>query len=88
MRYLETTFMKRTFELANKRLGLKMLPYLRANDNAFLSYNGITITKAVNNEKGLSNEDVFNVSIGNGGNVPEEYSKQGTGVFCTRSSAT
>ena len=83
MRYPETTFMTRTFELAKKRLGLTMLPYIRANDNAFLSYNGISITKAENKQKDLVKEDVFKVSVGNDsdGYVPEDYFKQGTEVF-------
>jgi hypothetical protein len=81
MRYPETTFMTRTFELAKKRLGLTMLPYLRANDNAFLSYNGVSITKAENKQKDLVKEDVFKVSVANDGYVPEDYFKQGTGVF-------
>jgi hypothetical protein len=81
MRYPETTFMTRTFELAKKRLGLTMLPYLRANDNAFLSYNGVSITKAENKQKDLVKEDIFKVSVNNDGYVPEDYFKQGTGVF-------
>jgi hypothetical protein len=80
MRYPETTFMKRTFELAKKRLGLKMLPYLRANDNAFLSYNGVSVTKAKYKKDDIE-EDIFKVSVPHGGYVPEEYFKQGTGVF-------
>ena len=73
--------MRRTFDLAKKRLGLTMLPYLRANDNAFLSYNGNSITKVENKKKDLVKEDVFKVSVANDGLVPEDYFKQGTGVF-------
>ncbi|KAJ3505377.1 hypothetical protein NLJ89_g7452 [Agrocybe chaxingu] len=81
MRYPETTFMTRTFDLAKKRLGITMLPYLRANDNAFLSYNRVSITKAENKQKDLVKEDVFKVSVKNDGYVPEDYFEQGTGVF-------
>jgi hypothetical protein len=79
MRYPETTFMKRTFDLARNRLGLTMLPYLRANDNAFLSYNGISVTKAEYNTN--YKKDIFKVSVRNGGDVPQKYFKNGTGFF-------
>ena len=81
MRYPETTFMTRTFELAKKRLGLTMLPYIRSNDSAFLSFNGISVTKAENKQKGLVKEDVFKFGDNNAGQVPDEFIKQGSGVF-------
>lgn len=81
MRFPETAFMTRTFELAKKRLGIKMLPYIRANDNAFLSFNNISITKAENKQNDLVKDDTFKASVANDGYVPEDYFKQGTGVF-------
>lgn len=84
MRYPDTTFMKRTFDLARNRLGLtaKMLPYIRANENAFLSYNGISVTKKKNAETPPA-DDIFRVSVQNDGNVPNEFVKEGTGAFWT-----
>ncbi|KAF8636250.1 hypothetical protein AX16_011020 [Volvariella volvacea WC 439] len=80
MRYPKTTFMTRTFELAEKRLGITMLPYLRKQDNAFLSYNKISITKAQNN--GFKpGDDVFKVSVQNDGYVPQEWLERGSGYF-------
>jgi hypothetical protein len=81
MHYPDTTFMMRTFELAKKCLGFTMLPYIRVNDNTFLSYNNISITKAENNQKDLVKEDIFMVSVSNNGYVPEDYFKQGIRVF-------
>lgn len=84
MRYPDTTFMTRTFDLAKKRLGIKMLPYLRSNPeavNAFLSYNLISITKAENKKHDLVKDDVFKVSVANDGYVPDDYFKAGSGVF-------
>ena len=81
MRYPKTSFMKRTFELAQDRLGLKMLPYIRANDNAFLSYNNNSVTQAKNKDNNLTKEDTFNVSVNNHGDVPEAYFKDGADVF-------
>jgi len=81
MRFPETTFMSRTFDLAKRRLGLTMLPYIRSNDSALLSYNGISITQAENKRKNFDQEDVFRVSTKNDGHVPEDYFRQGAGVF-------
>lgn len=81
MRYPETTFMTRTFDLAKKRLGITMLPYLRANDNAFLSFNGISVTKERAKQGNLVKEDIFMVTEKNDGNVPEDEFKKGSGYF-------
>jgi hypothetical protein len=81
MRFPESIFMKRTFDLAKRRLGLTMLPYVRSNDNTFLSYNGINITQAENKQKIIDKEDVFRVSEKNGGHIPEDYFQQGVSVF-------
>ena len=81
MRYPKTSFMTRTFELAQKRLGLKMLPYIRANENAFLSFNKVSVTQAKNKQNNLTKEDTFNVSVNSNGNVPETYFKDGPDVF-------
>ncbi|KAG5643876.1 hypothetical protein DXG03_009506 [Asterophora parasitica] len=82
MRYPDTSFMQRTFDLARNRLGLKdkMLPYLRANDNAFLHFNGVTVTKALNKATPLK-ADIFNQGQSKDGPVPDQYIAQGSGVF-------
>ncbi|KAF8074658.1 L-amino acid oxidase [Lyophyllum atratum] len=82
MRYPDTSFMQRTFDLARNRLGLKdkMLKYLRANDNAFLHYNGITVTKALNNATPAA-ADIFKASKTRDGYVPDKYVTEGSGVF-------
>jgi hypothetical protein len=75
MRFPDTSFMKRTFDLARNRLGLtpKMLPYIRNTDAEILHYNGISVPKLkVNSNPGL---DYFNFSESNGGNIPDEYVK-------------
>ncbi|GLB43333.1 putative flavin containing amine oxidoreductase [Lyophyllum shimeji] len=82
MRYPDTAFMQRTFDLAKNRLGLKdkMLPYLRANDNAFLCYNGISVTKE-EEAKAPKDADIFRSSESKQGFVPDKYVAQGTRVF-------
>ena len=81
MRYPKTPFMKRIFSLVDD-LSLQMLPYLRANDNAFLSYNGRSFTKStVNSNAGY---DTFGVSKTNGGCVPDEWVQKGPGEFWKR----
>ncbi|KAF8804924.1 FAD/NAD(P)-binding domain-containing protein [Phlegmacium glaucopus] len=79
MRYPRTTFMKRTFDLVEKRLEMPnaFIPYIRSNKNAFLCYNDITVRKAVN-EQTPKSKDVFKVSQTNGGNVPHEYVAKGS----------
>lgn len=67
---------------AKKRLGLKMLPYLRANDNTFLSYNNVSITKAENKQLGPVKDDTFKASVVHDGNFLEDYFQRGSGVFC------
>ncbi|KAF8636268.1 hypothetical protein AX16_011038 [Volvariella volvacea WC 439] len=80
MRYPRTTFMARTFELVEKRLGIAMIPYLRKQDNAFLSYNNISITKA--ESCGFKpGEDIFKVSLHKDGYVPQEWLERGSGYF-------
>ncbi|EAU89602.1 L-amino acid oxidase [Coprinopsis cinerea okayama7 len=81
MRYPDTTFMRRTFDLAQKRLGIKMLPYLRSNDNAFMCFNGITVTKKRNNEANLVKEDIFKVTEANDGQIPEDEFRKGSSYF-------
>jgi len=82
MRYPDTSFMKRTFDLARNRLGLadKVLPYIRDNDNTFRSYNGHSVTKAKENST-PSKDDIFMVSESNAGHVPDKYVAEGSGVF-------
>lgn len=82
MRYPDTSFMKRTFDLTRNRLALtsKMLPYIRANDSTFLSYNGISVTKGKNNSV-QSAHDIFKFSEENDGHVPDKYVAEGPGVF-------
>lgn len=80
MRYPKTTFMTRTFKLAEK-LGITMIKYIRGNDNAFLSYNQISVTKTQNNQAKLAKDDNFKVSVKNDGTIPEEYIKKGSGYF-------
>ncbi|KAG5650548.1 hypothetical protein H0H81_011863 [Sphagnurus paluster] len=82
MRYPDTSFMQRTFDLARNRLGLqdKMLPYIRGNDNAFMHFNGISMTKA--QVKSTANSaDLFKFSQSNDGNVPDSYVAAGSDVF-------
>ncbi|KAG5637252.1 hypothetical protein H0H81_005251 [Sphagnurus paluster] len=82
MRYPNTSFMQRTFDLARNRLGLqdKMLPYIRGNDNAFLHYNGISVTKA--KVKATANSvDLFKFSQSSDGNIPDSYIAAGSGAF-------
>ena len=82
MRFPDTSFMKRTFDLARNRLDLtsKMLPYIRGNDATFLSYNGISVTKAKNNSVQAS-DDIFKFSVTNDGHIPDTYVAEGPGVF-------
>lgn len=79
MRYPDTLFMKRTFDLARNRLGLadRMLPYIPANDNTFLHFNGIRMPLGRVDDK----FDVFKVSESNGGVVPDEYVAEGFEAF-------
>jgi len=84
MRYPDTSFVRRLFDLAYNRLGLQeqTIKYIRANDNAFLRYNGITVTQAV--KKATPNEDdIFRVSKSNDGNVPDSYVDAGSDVLWT-----
>lgn len=82
MRYPETTFMKRTFDLVRNRLNMPnaFIPYIRGCENAFKCYNDITVTQK--EEKAAKKEDdIFKVSIANGGNVPPEYVAKGSGAM-------
>ncbi|RDB23899.1 hypothetical protein Hypma_008897 [Hypsizygus marmoreus] len=83
MRYPDTSFMQRTFDLARNRLGLKdqMLSYIRGNDNAFLCYNGIAVTKATFATESKQGADTFKASQSNDGTVPDEYVAKGSGYF-------
>jgi len=81
MRHPKTSFMTRTFELAQKCLGLKMLPYIRVNENAFLSFNNFSVIQAANKKNNLIQEDMFKVSVTSNGDVPETYFKDGVDVF-------
>lgn len=84
MRYPDTTFMKRTFDLARKRLqlGVKVIPYLRSPtpENSFLCYNNISVRKTQSSSAKPS-DDIFRVSVDNKGDVPKEYVDKGTGVL-------
>lgn len=82
MRFPDVMFMKRTFDLARNRLGLadKMLQFRQANENAYLSYNGITVTRK-KNDTTPSSADIFKVSVTNGGNIPDKYVAEGTEAF-------
>lgn len=82
MRYPKTTFMKRTFDLVQNRLKMPQafIPYIRHNDEEFLCYNDITVTRAVDKKTPKSN-DVFKVSQENGGNVPKEYVAKGSSAM-------
>lgn len=78
MRYPNTTFMKRTFDLVSRlNMTNKFITYLRKNDNAFLCYNGVSMTKEEAAAKPRS-EDMFRVSKANGGNIPPEFLDKGT----------
>lgn len=82
MRYPETTFMKRTFDLVRNRLNMPnaFILYIRGCENAFKCYNDITVTQK--EEKAAKKEDdIFKVSIANGGNVPPEYVAKGSGAM-------
>jgi len=83
MRYPDTSFMQRTFDLARNRLGLKdqMKPYIRGDDDAFFHYNNVTVTRATFKAQSAIGADVFNFSESKGGNVPDQYVAQGSGVF-------
>jgi len=64
----------RIFELAKKRLDLKMLPCLQcANDNAFLTYNNISITKAENKQHNHVQDDTSRPASSMKALVPEDY---------------
>ncbi|KAG5634273.1 hypothetical protein H0H81_002578 [Sphagnurus paluster] len=82
MRYPDTSFMQRTFDLARNRLGLqdKMLPYIRENENNFLHFNGISATKA-QFKASDSGADIFKFSQSKDGNVPDAYVAAGSDVF-------
>ncbi|EKM59015.1 uncharacterized protein PHACADRAFT_136177 [Phanerochaete carnosa HHB-10118-sp] len=80
MRYPNTTFMKRTFDLVRNRLNMPnaFIPYLRRNENTFLSYNNITVTRAEDQTQRKSDPDVFKVSVSKGGNVPDTFIAKGS----------
>lgn len=80
MRYPTSSFMNRTFDLAEKRLGLTLLPYLRANDNAFKCYNNISYTIKEINDAGKGT-DLFKASVANGGSIPNDVVAKGSGYF-------
>ncbi|TFK34498.1 L-amino acid oxidase [Crucibulum laeve] len=83
MRYPETTFMTRTFDLARKRLGINMIPYIRSDvgDDPFFNFNGRTVTRAQSNAANLVKDDLFKVTEKNDGNVPEVWFNRGSGYF-------
>jgi len=53
---------------------------LRDQDNAFLNYNGITVTKA-EEKNAAKSSDIFRASESKQGYVPDSYVAQGSGVF-------
>jgi len=84
MRYPDTSFMKRTFDLARNRLGFsekEMITYICSDDDTYLYYNGISVTKKQYNAGSAAKEDVFNVSQSKGGDVPDSYVADGPGKF-------
>ena len=81
MRYPATPFVRPIFNLV-KKLSLKMIPYPRANDNAFLSYNGRSFTKSTVNAN--AGYDTFGVSTKNGGCVPDEWAQKWPGEIWKR----
>ncbi|KAJ7439661.1 L-amino acid oxidase [Mycena latifolia] len=82
MRYPETTFMKRTFDLVRNQLNMPtaFIPYIRANEKSFFCFNDITITREIDAKTPKAN-DVFKVSHENGGNIPQDYVAKGSGAM-------
>ncbi|KAG5638419.1 hypothetical protein H0H81_012750 [Sphagnurus paluster] len=84
MRFPETFLMQRTIDLIGNRLGLskKILKYIRSNDNAFLHYNGITVTQQYKkaNEREV---DIFGAGKAQNGHVPDSFIAAGSGSFWT-----
>ncbi|KAJ6476931.1 L-amino acid oxidase [Mycena sanguinolenta] len=80
MRYPNTTFMKRTFDLVQNRLKMPnaFIPYIRSQENSFLCYNDITVTRGIA-DKTPKADDIFKVSKANGGNIPQDYVARGSG---------
>ncbi|KAJ7060959.1 L-amino acid oxidase [Mycena amicta] len=82
MRFPDTTFMHRTFDLVRKHLDMPeaFIPYVRKQDNAFLCYNDISVTRgtaaATPNE-----DDIFKVSKANGGSIPLGHVAKGSGAL-------
>ena len=62
-----------------------MPPYIRANENAFLSYNKVSVTQAENKQKNFTKEDMFDVSVNSNGDVPETSSRTAPTYSGTRS---
>jgi len=60
MRFPDTPFMKRTFDLArNRGLPVKLIPYIRETSNSFLFFNNERI---MNQDSDLTEDDPFDVS--------------------------
>ena len=75
MRFPDTPFMARTFDLArNRKLPVKLIPYIVEADNTFLCYNG----KSVYRQESNATDDPFTVSdyVSTGLTEPKEVDAQ------------
>lgn len=85
MRFPDTSFMQRTFDLARNRLGIKdkMLSYVRNNEKCKMNFNGITKTKKEykDSQDARPRQDLFKFSKTNDGNIPDNYVAQGSNAF-------
>jgi len=75
MRFPDTPFMARTFDLARKRsLPVKLIPYIMQAKNTFLCYNG----KSIYSDEANLTPDPFNVSgyVSQGLTTPQEVTQK------------